>query len=163
MTNLRFARRAVLGFLLAVIHVCGQPSEVALRKCVPGMDCLVYVLSAFSSPQLMVVREDHVCGSPPDAQFQAQNPAPGMPSGNGSLFSFGVLGPSPGLFRLCICDPCGSSAPSMFTGDVGDLLVPGPVGATQRPAVCTAGGPVCTVNVTALGMHPGRKDERARH
>lgn len=44
----------------------------------------------------------------------------------------------------------------MFTGDVGDLLVPGPVGATQRPAVCTAGGPVCTVNVTALGMHSGQ-------
>ena len=152
----------LLAFCLPLVG--SQAVEVAIRKCIPGAPCTAYISSAtytMDVPHLMVVREDHPCGSPPDAQFLANNPASGTVAvENTSLFNFGVAGPSPGLYRLCLCATnCLMSSqianPLAFTEDVGDLLVSGPLEAKQMPAVCVAGAGSCTVNVTAIGAHPG--------
>lgn len=154
--------------LVATLLLAGSQSvEVAIRKCIPGIPCTVHVSSNSYSTDvshLIVVREDLPCGSPPDSQFQAENPVKGTTAGsstteNITIFDFGVPGPSPGLYRLCICTvdclASGAANPLAFVEDVGDLLVAGPLGAKQLPAECVAGGPHCTVNVAAIGAHPG--------
>eukprot|EP00435_Cladocopium_sp_Y103_P031589 s1631_g8.t1 len=150
--------------VLFLPKVDSEVVEVAIRKCVPGMPCTAQVSSSSYTaevPRLMVVREDHACGAPPDSQFKAaENPAGGTAAvGNTSFFDFGIAGPSPGLFRLCLCTvnckPWQIVNPLAFNEDVGDLLVSGPLEAKQMPAFCIAGGPSCIVNITAIGAHPG--------
>ena len=150
--------------VLFLPRVDSKVVEVAIRKCVPGTPCTAQVSSSsYTSdvPHLMVVREDHPCGAPPDSQFKAaENPVGGTAAvGNTSFFDFGIVGPSPGLFRLCLCTM--NCKPSQlvnvlaFNEDVGDLVISGPLEAKQMPAFCIAGGPPCTVNITAIGAHPG--------
>lgn len=152
-----------LPLLVSLLPAGGKPVEVAIRKCIPGLECTIHIYSdsyTADVPHVMVVREDHPCGSPPDSQFQAENPTTGtVPIENTSVFNFGIAGPSPGLYRLCLCTvTCMVSQvinPLVFTEDVGDLFVPGPLDAKQMPAMCIAGGPSCVVTVTAIGIHAG--------
>ncbi|CAE7774243.1 unnamed protein product [Symbiodinium necroappetens] len=138
----------------------------ALKKCAPDAPCSIRLLPSLvgGDPTLMAVSEDHVCGAPPDSRLQATNPVPGTfviaADANQTLFELGVMGPSPGLYRLCLCsDNCmvstGTQNPLAFNTDVGDLLVRGPIGFVQTPDVCVAGGPSCMVNITALGISLG--------
>ena len=112
--------------------------QVALRKCIPSLQCSVNLLTDVVDPYLLVVREDHICGSPPDSQFQAANPSLGQNISGSFHFDLGLMGPSPGLYRLCLCSDglCmldSAVNPTAFDKDVGDLLVSGPVSTLAFP------------------------------
>ena len=137
----------------------------AMRRCMPESSCSIIVSPPLpgDEPMLMAVREDHACGAPPDSMLQSVNPVQGsliVASNNHSLFQLGLMGPSPGLYRLCVCSSGCKVAPDTlnphaFDADIGDLLVRGPVRFVPTPSVCVAGGPSCVVNISALGISSG--------
>ena len=148
-----------------VVAAAEASESGALRKCLPDASCsiLLGLTPVGNQPTLMAVREDHACGAPPDSMLQAVNPVSGtVGASNHTLFELGLMGPSPGLYRLCLCsDNClvhqAIPNPLAFDTDVGDLLVRGPLSFIQSPPECIAGGPPCLVNITALGISEGHR------
>ncbi|CAE8666410.1 unnamed protein product, partial [Polarella glacialis] len=103
-------------------------------------------------PGLQAVEQDLICGSPPSAGFLAENPVPGTAAeGSGARFEVGVVGPSPGLWRLCLCR-AGCFGALSYIENVGDVLVRGVASVAVPAARCIAGGPPCEVQFTGLGL-----------